>query len=249
MRAAPHTILTFICVSVSAYVLGAACVPGAASAAQPHVDDFVACGKKREIKTGGNYGLTDYRLREISSATKRALADLDSHHTNPAVEAMFRGAYGGEVKADLNFTLVHSPNHHRALQALVQYDRAGGKAGGFPATECYFHWAQVFAPDDSRVWMIGGYYFWTKGDRSRAETWYRQALQFDPEYADAHYNLGLLYFELADFERSLEHARAAYEAGYPLVGLRNKLERSGHWQASPPPAPLQSAENPRDNGR
>ena len=47
--------------------------------------------------------------------------------------------------------------------------------------------------------------------------------------AEIHYTLGLVYFELNDFDRSVEYAQKAYAKNYPLPGLQDKLRRSGHW--------------------
>lgn len=46
--------------------------------------------------------------------------------------------------------------------------------------------------------------------------------------AELHYFLGLVLVDLKDFEAAQEHARAAYEQGYPLPGLRERLASSGH---------------------
>jgi tetratricopeptide (TPR) repeat protein len=54
--------------------------------------------------------------------------------------------------------------------------------------------------------------------------------------AEIHYNLGLIYLELGDADRALEQAHAAYGLGYPLPGLRNRLQRMGKWH---PPAAAQ----------
>ena len=48
--------------------------------------------------------------------------------------------------------------------------------------------------------------------------------------AEIHYNLGLIYLELGDADRALEQAHAAYALGYPLPGLRNRLQRMGKWR-------------------
>jgi tetratricopeptide (TPR) repeat protein len=51
--------------------------------------------------------------------------------------------------------------------------------------------------------------------------------------AEITYNLGLLQVEAGKLDAAVESARRAYELGYPLPGLRNKLQKLGHW---PPPA-------------
>jgi tetratricopeptide (TPR) repeat protein len=47
--------------------------------------------------------------------------------------------------------------------------------------------------------------------------------------AELHYTLGLIYFELNDFDHSVEYAQKAYAKNYPLPGLQDKLRRAGHW--------------------
>jgi tetratricopeptide (TPR) repeat protein len=42
------------------------------------------------------------------------------------------------------------------------------------------------------------------------------------------YFLGLVLFDMKDYEGARENARLAYELGYPLPGLRDKLARAGH---------------------
>jgi len=39
-----------------------------------------------------------------------------------------------------------------------------------------------------------------------------------------------LYADLKNYPLAREEARQAYKLGYPLPGLRNKLEKLGEWQ-------------------
>ncbi len=207
-----------------AFVVGVT-LGSAASAAGP--SELESCGPMREVQTEG--GRIDYRLKDSSALVKKGVSDLDRYHTSLAAQELRSGSLYRSVKDNLDFTLRHSPNHHQALQVLIQYDKAGGKVWDFPQVECYLSWAQEFAADDPDVWLLGGYYFWTKKKFADAEVWYRRAVELNPDSADAHYNLGLLYVQKADYEQALEHAHAAYARGYPLPGLRTKLEKAGHW--------------------
>lgn len=47
--------------------------------------------------------------------------------------------------------------------------------------------------------------------------------------AEIHYNLGLILLKLSQPQLAVEHAKKAYAGGYPLPGLRNKLQRAGVW--------------------
>lgn len=48
------------------------------------------------------------------------------------------------------------------------------------------------------------------------------------ESPELKYFLGLVLFDLKDFEGARQNARMAYDLGYPLPGLRDKLARAGH---------------------
>jgi tetratricopeptide (TPR) repeat protein len=69
-----------------------------------------------------------------------------------------------------------------------------------------------------------------------------KAAELNSENGNVHYNLGLAYFTLKDYEKSLAHAQRAYALGFPLPGLRNKLEKAGKWQS------VRSADSPSPGG-
>lgn len=46
---------------------------------------------------------------------------------------------------------------------------------------------------------------------------------------EINYNLGLLLVDLKDYDGAVERAKRAYELGYPLPGLKNKLVRLRRW--------------------
>ena len=46
--------------------------------------------------------------------------------------------------------------------------------------------------------------------------------------AEIHYFLGLVFVDRREFELAVDHAAKAYELGYPLPGLRSKLQRLGY---------------------
>jgi hypothetical protein len=47
--------------------------------------------------------------------------------------------------------------------------------------------------------------------------------------SEIHYNLGLVLLEVNEPALAAQHAKKAYELGYPLPGLRQRLERIGYW--------------------
>ena len=208
--------------------------PATDPAAAPAVEQWTqydrACGQRRQTTTAE--GAIDYRTKDSSKTTKLSIENLDNFHVNLAAGDIAKGSPNRRVKADLDFALTGSPNHHRALELMVRYDLMGGRNWDWKGTECYLGWARQFAPDDVAVYLIGGYYFWKKNDSERAETWWSKAVEIDPQSADANYNLGLLYVERKQYDKALEYARVAYGNGFPLPGLRNSLKRAGHWPST-----------------
>ena len=178
-------------------------------------------------------GKRDYRARDLNKQNQIDWADHDYGHIRPAEEALHAGKLDFEVMRNLHFVLHKIPNHEKALRLLIEWDLAGGQDTNYAPPRCYFAWARSFAPDDMVVWNYGAYYFWRKGDVRRAEQWWGRALTLDPENAELHYNLGLLALQESDYESARAHARAAYQAGYPLPGLRDALEQAGQWRDAP----------------
>ena len=215
---------------------------GAAGAQIPHsppADDSAACGPFDPTDTN----LVDYRERNASGLYRWKLEDINRNHTEPARQRMDAGEHSRRVMADIDYLLNRWPNHLPGLEELIRYDLSGGQRYEYPPVYCYFAHARQFVPDDPGVLLHQGYYYWKKGDRQRAIASYQAALTLDRGSTDAHYSLGLLYLETSDYDKAVEHARAAYAAGYPLPGLQRKLEAAGHWP--PPPVTQQAPLTPK----
>lgn len=174
--------------------------------------------------------INDYRSRNSTPFQEWSYWDNWGAHTLPAIERIRAGEVSHRVMADLNFTLTGWPNHVPALKALVDYAVAGGKSYEFPPIECFFAHAQRFFPDDAAVYALEGFYYTKSRQFKLGEQAYLAALAVDNDSIEVHYYLGLMYFEIADFESALKHAHAAYGGGYPLPGLRKKLKQVGHWR-------------------
>lgn len=237
-------------VAASVLVIALICAPGrAAQPASTHdADDPVTCafyfehGSKNTVSHTG----ADYRLRDSSVAMRGEFEINWQHHTGPAIKAVQAHTLTSGVMADIDFTLQRWPNHRDALRALIEYDLEGGKHFQYAPTVCYLRNAREFAADDPDVILAQAYYDQRKGNAEQARVEYQQALTMRPDSAEAHYNLGLLYFEQSDFTHAREQARLAYAAGYPLPGLRHKLEKVGQWtEASPPAAAPAAAADPK----
>jgi len=186
--------------------------------------DFDDCGD-----LGNAYGPYDYRT------SKDKLVIVEGAHFTKDVEALRRGITG-PVGADIDYTLRASPNHHRALIAMANLARklnTERPQGANYTLACYFDRAIRFAGNDGVVRLIYGTYLSRAGKQKDAMQQLDVALSLDPNNANAHYNLGLLYFEGKDYPKARLHAQRAYELGFTLPGLKRMLEDVKQWE---PPA-------------
>lgn len=175
----------------------------------------------------------DYRLRDSTADMRWNYNDNWNNHTSKLVSYVRAADFTRNARAEIEWTLYRWPNHLVALQAAIEYELKGGRPYEFRPMECYFIRARAFVPNDVNVRLAEGLYFWKKGDRARALQVYEEALQAAPDSADAHYNLGLLLVDLKRYDEAVQHAWAAYGAGFPLPGLRNKLVKAGYWKDPP----------------
>jgi tetratricopeptide (TPR) repeat protein len=175
------------------------------------------CGNLRN-----GYGPFDYR----NPADRRdKLPIVEAYHFNADVESLRRSTTGN-LLADINYTLRAFPNHHRALRAIARYSLEGGRFQAddpIPSAECYFDRAIAFQPTDEAVHAIYGTFLTKRGDMQRAGREYEEALRLKPESAEINYVAGLYFLEVGNLDRARSLAKIAYDEGYPLPGLQNRL--------------------------
>lgn len=174
---------------------------------------------------------------DYTNATERRnhLKIVEDYHFTARVEQL-RGGESGAIGGDLAYTLRAFPNHHRALDAVSRYAvREGVRTPPNMnlGVDCWFERAKRFAPDDGIVWMLEGMHHHRLGDTGKGIAEMKEGLERDPNNANIHYNLGLLYLDAGQPEQALVHAREAYERGFPLLGLRQRLQAAGHPLSAP----------------
>jgi len=191
--------------------------------AQPAAADEATCGALRNA-----YGPFDYRTAGVAE-----LQLVEDYHFTAEVEALNSGkscAIGG----DLDYTLRAFPNHARALVTMMNLQfkaRKDPPPGARWSVSCYFDRALRFRPDDATVHTIFAIYLMRLGKTADAVTQFETAAELGDDSGNLHYNAGLAYFELRDYDKSLAHAKRAYELGFALPGLRDKLRKAGKWAA------------------
>jgi tetratricopeptide (TPR) repeat protein len=156
---------------------------------------------------------------------------IERNHLNSDVENLIKGQSTAHPGGDLRFIVNNVPNHHRALALLMSLairDATETPAESGPYTvRCWMHRATVFSPQDGSSFLLYGVYLARNGLRREAIAELEQALKLLPDSSEVNYNLGLVYFDLKDYKTSQMYAQRAYALGFPLPGLRRKLETAG----------------------
>ena len=219
MRASPGILLRCLFSIVAASVFHV-------DASAQRVDESM-CGP---IKLQGQFGPFDYR-----TAPTEVVSMVEGVHFTRDVELLRHGATAS-IGGDLDYTLRALPNNYRALASLTRLyfrDKQPKVSGMRWMVECYFERAIRFVPDDPMVRQAYGFYLVKLGRKKEAKVQVDAASDLAGDGANLNYNLGLLYFDLGEYQKSLDHAWAAYRRGYELQGLKNKLKAAGKWSDPP----------------
>jgi Tfp pilus assembly protein PilF len=191
------------------------------AAAQLRADE-IECGSLQN-----HYGPFDYR-----TAQRSHIDVVEKHHFTSRVETL-QGAMTGKIGGDIDYTLKVFPNHPRALLSmatLAEREKTNKPAGSQYTLDCWFDRAMRFQPGDGVVQVIYGITLLRQDKTREAIDRLESAVELLGDNANAYYNLGLAYFKTKDYDTALKYAHKAYAAGFPLPGLRNKLEQVGKWR-------------------
>lgn len=186
--------------------------------------NYSSCGSLEN-----QYGPFDYRQQ------KGKLNIVEQYHFTPNVESLVSGKSSTYVGGDLDYTLRASPNHHRALMAMM---RLGEKLktpqpqGLSYSVECYFERALRFRSDDSIVRMLYATYLFKNSREPEAVRQLGQASESAGDNPFTHYNIGLIYLDLKKYDQALAQAHRAYSLGFTQPALREQLKTLGKWKES-----------------
>lgn len=182
------------------------------------------------VADAAGYGPYDYR--DPNARAEGKLHVVERRHFTREVELLEKGSTSTTPGPDLDYTLRHIPNHSRALASMARlFVRNQGQRpmGSNYSMDCWFRRARQFAPDDAAVPMVHAVYLAELGRTDEALKKLHEAMAMDPGNANVRYNLGLAYARRGELDKAVEHARAAYGAGFPLPGLRDLLASKGAW--------------------
>ena len=176
------------------------------------------------------YGPFDFRV------DKDKLPIVISMHFKPEVEALIRGITSSRPGPDIDYTLRAIPNHPGALLAMVRLgvkEKTDMPSGVRYTVECWLERALRFRPDDNLARLIYANYL---GERQRKPDALKQLQAVAANAAEnpfTHYNLGMIYADLKEFESALKHAHIAMELGIRQTALQDKLKSAGQWKDAP----------------
>lgn len=183
----------------------------------------VECGR---LDNGiGPYDYTNPQHR------KKMLSVVESYHFNSDVEMLIKGQ-SSYVWEDLDYTLRAFPNHHRALRSMSMYQLRTVRPADarYYTAECYFDRAIRNAPRDAEVHVLFGTYLHKRSELARALAEFKEAERIKPGTApDRDYRIGLLLFDMKEYEQALVYAKRAYTKKYPDEVLRENLKKVGKW--------------------
>lgn len=197
-------------------------VPAVAQAA-------TACGG---FRTQG-YGPFDYRTR------KDKLAMVEGFHFTPEVEMLIRGKSSADIGEDIDYTLDVFPNHHRALVSmmrLVERTKLPQPPGAHYTMDCYFDRAMRYAPTDEVARLLYANYLVKANRNGEAQVQLDRVEVLAEDNAFTHFNLGLVYLEMKDYDKALIQAHLAQSLGLPKTELMDALKKDGRWRDVPPQA-------------
>jgi tetratricopeptide (TPR) repeat protein len=192
---------------------------GAVAAAQSSEE----CGNLQN-----SFGPFDYRFARL--ADKQV---VEKHHFDANVDMLRKGVTDTRIAADIDYTLRVFPNHARALWAMSRLGAREKKdklPGANYTVDCYFDRAIRFQANDGDVRLVYGLHLIRKGQREAAVRELETAAELGKGVANLHYNLGLAFLDLQQYDRALAEAKTAYGLGFPLPGLRDKLRAAGKWK-------------------
>lgn len=158
-------------------------------------------------------------------APSNLLENVEKYHLSQGIDKVKQGKYEF-AWSEFAFMLHYFPNHPRALELI------GDLSLQMETPERalrYFETAIRLFPEQAETHALFGVFLHKLGRYDEAVESYQRALAHNDKVVDYHYNLGLAYFALKDYKNALEQATIAYNKGYPLPGLKDKLKAVESW--------------------
>ena len=170
----------------------------------------------------------DYYNPGTSADQQADWKNAHHYHLQPAFDAMKRGDWKS-AHENFEFILRVFPNSPQALNGISELCVLKWRSP-FCDADSWFEQAVAVNPDIATTWVIYGIHLQRERHPLQAIEKLQHALKLRPDDLNAHYNLGLAYFDLKDYDKANEQAQKSYALGAQLPGLRDKLKRAGAWR-------------------
>lgn len=177
------------------------------------------------------YGPFDYRM-----ASYHQKHMVEHAHFTRGVETLTKGATG-PFGHDIGYTLAVFPNHPRAIYAmerLAEKQKADPPTRADMTVECYYARGMNFAPDDLVFRMLYVSYLIRRSRLDDARRFLEYVVDRAGDNPLTHFNAGLLYFDMKDYDEALTQAHRAMDLGMQRPELRNRLTSVGRWKDQEP---------------
>lgn len=181
-----------------------------------------ACGSLEN-----HYGPYDYRTQ------RDKLEIVERYHFTADVESLRAGASTIKIGGDIAYLLATSPNHHRGLLAMMRL--AERENSPYPknmrySVDCYFDRAIRFRRNDTTVRMLYAQYLQKNKRTPEALAQLQFASELAKDNGFTHYNIGLVYFEMGQYELALAQAHKAKALGFEQPELAQMLTAKNQWK-------------------
>lgn len=191
-----------------------------------------------------NYGPFDYR-----AANNQQRSLVENAHFDEGVRTLTKGLTG-PFGGDIGYTLNVFPNHPLALmtmERLVEVEKKNPPTGAKYTIECWYERALRFRPDDHIPRLLYANFLIKKQKTDDALKHLDYVANTTQDNPLAQFNVGMLYFDMKDYDKALVQAHRVMEMGFTRPELRDRLTAVGRW-VNPPAvsasAPAPSASQP-----
>lgn len=171
-------------------------------------------------------GNQDYYAFRSEGNAVSLFHNVQNHHLEPGRAEAAKGRYGAALE-HYEFILRYYPNHPHALASLTDLCQKW-KARACDA-EGWIKKGIDRNPKAPQTYLLHGMYLHKEKRLKEAVKAYHRAIELAPDSVNAHYNLGLAYVELKEYDLANRHAVQSYQLGAFLPGLRVRLEKAGKW--------------------
>lgn len=166
-------------------------------------------------------------IQDYYAPVNRNFLDLVNLYHMRAKEKLHDKSVYTYNAGDILYTLTHLPNHPLALRRATITCTEHPDLLSCGQVDEYFDKAVKWDPKQPNTQALYGVFLQMQGKDDEALEHYALALAYKPSLADAHYNMGLIYYKQENWEAAVKHAQAAYAAGHRAPSLRRKLRDKG----------------------